>query len=102
MQEEIDKIIAWAAKWKMKVNADKTKSMVISSSSSDRKWDPQLTADSKLIDQVQLYKFLGVTINSDLWFRSHVETIVDRWRKRNRVLKCMAENNLPAVHKTST
>jgi ribonuclease HI len=93
MQEEVDKILAWAAKWKMKVNADKTKSMVISSSTSDQKWDPQLTADSKPIDLVQLYKFLGVTIDSDLRFRSHVEIIVDRCRKRNRVLKCMASKD---------
>ena len=81
--------------------------MVISSSTIEQKWDTQLTADSKPIDLVQLYKFLGVTIDADLRFRSHVEAIVDRCRRRNRVLKCMAsknwENSLEyAVHKTST
>ena len=35
MQQEIDKILEWADKWKMKVNEDKTKVMVISSSNRD-------------------------------------------------------------------
>ena len=37
MQEEIDKILAWASKWKMSVNKGKTKSMIISSSKKDTK-----------------------------------------------------------------
>ena len=44
MQEEIDKILAWASKWKMSVNKGKTKSMIISSSNKDTKWDPQFQA----------------------------------------------------------
>ena len=50
MQEEIHKIMAWAKRWKMKVNEDKTKGMVISSSTNDTSWDPQLTAGEQKVD----------------------------------------------------
>ena len=39
-QEEIDKIMAWAQKWRMKVSGSKTKSMVISSVKANQMWDP--------------------------------------------------------------
>ena len=45
-QLEVDKIMSWAERWKMKVNESKTKVMVISSSSKDRKWDPELKAST--------------------------------------------------------
>ena len=35
IQAEVDKIIEWARVWKMKINASKTKSMVIASSTQD-------------------------------------------------------------------
>ena len=37
MQQEISKVIEWATKWKMKVNGDKTKAMVFSTSTNDLK-----------------------------------------------------------------
>ena len=39
MQQEINKIMDWATTWKMKVNEDKTRAMVFSTSSNDLKWD---------------------------------------------------------------
>ena len=88
-QTEVDKITGWAKTWKMKVNGSKTKAMVASTSRKDRNWNPELEADGAPIELVQDYKFLGVKVSADLTFRSHVETVVDRCRKRNRVLKCM-------------
>ena len=38
-QTEVDKILNWADRWKMKVNGSKTKAMVISSSKKDRERD---------------------------------------------------------------
>ena len=81
MQNEIDKIMNWAVKWKMKVNASKTKTMVITSSSKDQKWDPELMAGDTRIKLEQLYRFLGIKVPSDLRFKSHVETVVATCRK---------------------
>ena len=73
----------------MKVNASKTKTMVITSSSKDQKWDPELMAGDTRIKLEQLYRFLGIKVPSDLRFKSHVETVVATCRKRALVLKCM-------------
>ena len=81
-----------ADKWKKKVNGSMTKCMIISSSVDDQKWDPQLMTGETPIKLVQEYPFL-VNIQSDLRFGSHVEKIVIRCRKRNRVLKCMVTKN---------
>ena len=89
-QAEVDKILDWATKWKMKVNGSKTKTMVISTSDKDRKWNPTLTAGDKDIDLVSSYPFLGMTVPADLRFKEHVDKKVEVGRKRNRVLKCMA------------
>ena len=40
MQQEVDKIMDWAKKWKMSINTDKTRVMVISSAPQDQKWKP--------------------------------------------------------------
>jgi len=93
MQEEVDKIMSWASKWKMKVNTGKTKSMVISSATADRKWDPELEADSMPILPVQEYPFLGVTVNNDLRFKAHVDKVVTKSKKRVNVLKCMSSKD---------
>jgi len=93
MQKEVDKIMEWSEEWKMKVNGSKTRSMVIASSTKDKKWDPQLKAGQTSIKQEQDYRFLGVTTPSDLIFRKYVETAATKGRNRNKVLKYMATKN---------
>ena len=90
IQTEVNKITDWATRWKMKINASKTKVMVISTSAADQKWNPDLVAASADIELVQSYKFLGATVPSDLRFIGHVDAKVETGRKRNRVLKCLA------------
>ena len=67
--------------------------MVITSSSKDQKWDPELMAGDTRIKLEQLYRFLGIKVPSDLRFKSHAETVVATCRKRALVLKCMATKN---------
>jgi len=93
IQAEVDKIIEWARVWKMKINASKTKSMFIASSTQDQKWDPTLKAGDKPIKLEQELKFLGINISADLRFSGHVETTIAKCRKRNKVLKCMSTKN---------
>ena len=89
-QLEVDKIMSWAERWKMKVNESKTKVMVISSSSKDRKWDPELKAGKASIDLVNVYPLLGINVPADLRFIEHADKKADVGRKRNRVLQCTA------------
>ena len=74
----------------MTVNASKTKTMVITSSTKDQEWNPDLTAGEMDIAPVKEYKFLGVTINNNMRFNSHVLNVVAKCKKQVNVLKCMA------------
>ena len=93
MQEEIDKILAWASKWKMSVNKGKTKSMIISSSNKDTKWDPQFQAGDTRIKAVNDYPFLGVKVDSDLRFNQHVSKIETKCKKRVNIIKCLSSKD---------
>ena len=90
MQAVIDGVSRWAREWKMSLNQTKTESMVISSSREERKWKPILTLNGAQIKIVTEYKFLGVIIDSGLRFKSHVNTIVAKCRRRNNILRCLA------------
>ena len=90
MQAEVDKIMAWAKKWKMTINVDKTRAMVISSNVAETKTDPELVADGECIKLVQAYRFLGVTVDSGLRFTDHINQVIEKSRKRVQILKCMA------------
>ena len=90
MQEEVDKILRWAETWKMRVNASKTKVLVLSSASKDTNWDPELTGNGAAIEAVSDYPFLGVTVDGGLRFTKHIDKVVDKCKRRVNVLRCMA------------
>jgi len=90
MQGEIDKILQWARKWKMRVNTSKTKTLVLSTANGDLKWDPELTGNGAPIDPVREYRFLGVTADGGLRFSKHVDNIIDKCKCRVNILRCMA------------
>ena len=74
----------------MRINSDKTKVMVTSSSNADLAWNPELVIDKVPIKRSREYKFLGVTVSDNLRFAEHVDKIAKKCRKRNNILKCMA------------
>ena len=90
MQEEVDKVMEWANQWKMTINGDKTKAIVISSSSADTAWEPELTARPDAIETEASYRFLGVTVDNKLNFNKHVELLLDKCRRRVNIIKCLA------------
>ena len=78
------------SRWKMEVNTEKTKLMVISSGTADCAWKPKLEGNGHSIDPVQDYRFLGVEEDQQLRFTKHIETIVCKGKKRINIMKCMA------------
>ena len=90
MQEEVDKIMEWADTWKMVINKDKTKAMVISSDTKDTSWDIGLFAEDTQIETVKHYPFLGNKLDNGLYFGAHTEKMAVKCRKRNQVIKALA------------
>ena len=89
-QQEVNKIQDWATLWKMRINSSKTKCMITSTSKADRTWNPKLEIDGKQIDLVQMYKFLGTSVENDLRFVENMNAITVKSRKRVNILKCLA------------
>ena len=90
MQEEVDKILDWANTWKMVINKDKTKAMVISSSTNDTNWDIGLVAEETKIETVKKYPFMGNKMDNGLHFGEHTDKTAVKCRKWNRVIKALA------------
>ena len=89
-QEEVNKIVEWADKWKMAINSDKTRSMVTSPAEADLTWDPALKIDGSRIKNTQDHKHLGIIVSNNLRFTKHIDAIIAKCRKRINILKCLA------------
>ena len=59
MQTDVDRITEWARTWKMSLNVDKTKVMVLSSNPEETKWEPVLLANGQRINVTSQNPFLG-------------------------------------------
>ena len=73
LQESIDDISTWFAKWNIKINANKTEAITFS------KTKRELNAPIKIQNQVIPYsisvKYLGLTLYSKLAFKNHVSKL---------------------------
>ena len=93
MQQEINKILEWASKWKMKVNEDKTKAMVFSTSTNDLKWDPKFKAGLQAVKTVKENKFLGITVDNSLRFPAHITNVTSKSKKRINIIRCLSSKD---------
>ena len=57
MQTDVDRITEWGRTWKMSLNVDKTKVMVLSSNPEETKWKPVLPANSRRINVTSQTRF---------------------------------------------
>ena len=84
LQESADIITDWSRINDMRINATKTKEMVICFCHNDNHVasSPRIVIDNNDIERVTQAKVLGVTLSSDLTWNAHVDTIVSNARKR--------------------
>ena len=86
----------WCAKWRIKLNPEKSKVIIFSRSILARTTEPNLKLYGETLKGYPEVKFLGITFdsqltfNSQLTFKKHFEDILDRSNTRYHRLRLLA------------
>ncbi len=80
LQQDLDTICAWAKTWKVKFNPDKTERMVITRKANVQ--IPELKMDGHTIKIVKEHKHLGITLQSNGKWNSHIREITVKAKRK--------------------
>ena len=94
MQSNLDSIISWSLQNHMKLNPKKTKEMCISFQHDNLDLSPLLIGE-QIIKTVQSHKVLGLTIQSNLKWNDHINSIVTKASKRLYIIRILRRNDVP-------
>ena len=78
LQWDLLKLAMWCAKWRAKLNPDRTKVIIFSKSILARKTELNLKLYGETLKVYPQVKFLGITFDSQFNFKKHFEDILDR------------------------
>ena len=84
LQQDLLKLATWCAKWRIKLNPEKTKVIIFSRSLLARKAELNLTLYGEPL------KILGIIFDSKLTFQKHFEDILERCNHRYHRLRLLA------------
>ena len=91
LQQDLLKLAMWCAKWRIKLNHEKTKVIIFSRSLLARKAELNLTLYGEPLKIYPQVKFLGVIFDSKLTFHKHFEDILERCNNRYHRLRLLAK-----------
>ena len=80
----------WFAKWRIKLNPEKTKVIIFARSIIARKTESNLKLYGETLKVYPQVKFLGITFDSQLTFKKHLENILDRCNTSYHRLRLLA------------
>ena len=90
LQQDLLKLAMWCAKWRIKLNPEKTKVIIFSRPILARKTELNLKLNGETLKIYPQVKFLGITFDSQLNFKKHFEDILDRCNTRYYRLRLLA------------
>ena len=82
LQSDLDKLARWCAKWRIKLNPEKTKVIIFSKSRSAIRAEPALSLYGDLLSYYPHIKFLGITFDNRMTFTKHFEEILERCNQK--------------------
>ena len=77
LQMDLDKLARWCAKWRIKLNPEKTKVIIFSKSRFAIRAKPALSLYGDLLLYYPYIKFLGITFDNRMTFTKHFEEILE-------------------------
>ena len=78
LQTDLDKLARWCAKWRIKLNPEKTKVIIFSNSQTAIRAEPALCLYGDLLPYCPQIKFLDITFDNRMTFTKHFEEILER------------------------
>ena len=94
LQQDLLNLAVRCAKWRMKLNPEKTKLIIFSRSVLARKTEPNLKLCDETLKVYPQVKCLVVIFDSQLNFKKHFEDILDRCNTRYHRLRLLANKNV--------
>ena len=76
LQQAIDQLSDWFARWNIKINAQKTQAIVFSKTG--HRVEAPIKIQNCVIPYNTSVKYLGVTLDSKLTFQNHITTIINK------------------------
>ena len=77
LQSDLDNIANWSKGNKLTINIKKNKSMIFRTQNGIKNVNlPDLKLDGETIEYVKQYKYLGITLNSTLSFKSQIQNTI--------------------------
>ena len=88
--KDLRKLAKWCAKWRIKLNPEKTKVIIFSRFSLAKNSEPILKLYGERLKIYPQVKFLGITFDSNFTFKKHFEEILGRCNTRYHRIKLLA------------
>ena len=89
LQRDLDKLASWCAKWRIKLNSEKTKVIIFSKSQTAIRTEPALSLYGDLLSYYPHIKFLGITFDNRMTFIKHFEEILERCNQKFHHLRIL-------------
>ena len=89
LQRDLDKQARWCAKWRIKLNPEKTKVIIFSKSQIAIRAEPALSLYGDLLSYYPHIKFLGITFDNRITFTKHFEEILERRNQKFHRLRIL-------------
>ena len=89
LQRDLDKLARWCAKWRIKLNPEKTKVIIFSKSRFAIRAEPALSLYGNLLSYYPQIKFLGITFDNRMTFTKHFEEILERCNQKFHRLRIL-------------
>ena len=99
LQRDLDKLARWHAKWRIKLNPEKTKVIIFSKSRFEIRAEPALSLYGDLLSYYPHIKFLGITFDNRMTFTKHFEEILERCNQKFHRLRILVNKSGAQVPK---
>ena len=94
LQRDLDKLVRWYAKWRIKLNPEKTKVIIFSKTQTAIRAEPAFSLYGDLFSYYPQLKFQGITFDNRMTFTKHFEEILECCNNKFHRLRILVNKKL--------